>query len=132
MSKLKIYLAGPIAGWRDKVTDSLKDSFEVYDPIKKSRQHCLAEYAPDDLEAVKKCDVILAYQPKDQEICLSLAIEATIGFCNGAVIIYVDERGAPDQIFIGISKRFFSELDKAIDFLKQFAKNPGEQGVSKN
>ncbi len=132
MSKLRLYLAGPISGWRENISESLKDSFEVYDPIKKSRQRCQAEYASDDLEAVKKCDVVLAYQPKDKETCLALAIEATMGFCNGAVIIYVDERGAPDPIFIGISKRFFSDLDRATEFLKQFAKNPGEQGISKN
>ena len=132
MSKLRLYLAGPISGWRDNTSKSLKDYFEVYDPIKKSRQRCQAEYAPDDLEAVKECDVILAFQPKSKEPCLALAIEATMGFCNGAIVIYIDERGAPDPIFIAISKRFFSDLNSAIDFLKKFAKNPSEQGVSKN
>lgn len=132
MGKLKLYLAGPISGWREKTTEFLKESFEVYDPIIKSRQRSQAEYAPDDLEAVKKCDIILAYQPKNKEPCLALAIEATMGFCNGAIVIYVDERGAPDPIFIAISKRFFSDLNSAIDFLKKFAENPNKQGISKN
>lgn len=126
---LKIYLAGPLSGWREKTAELLKDSFDVYDPVKESRQRCQAEYAPDDLEAVKKCQVILAYQPKNKEPCLALAIEATMGFCNGATVIYVDERGAPDPIFIGISKRFFSDLDSGMAFLKKFAENPEAQGI---
>ena len=131
MTKLRIYLAGPLSGWREKATKSLDDAFDVYDPVKKSRQRCQAEYAPDDLEATKNCQVILAYQPKNKDPCLALAIEATFGFCNGAIVVYVDERGAPDPIFIGISKRFFSNLDNALSFLNKFAENPEAQGIEK-
>ena len=83
------------------------------------------------MEATKNCDVILAYQPRDRETCLALAIEATMGLCNGAIVIYVDERSNPDPIFIGISKRFFSDLDTAISFLKEFSKNPKNHGIGK-
>ncbi len=132
MKKMKIYLAGPLSKWRDKVISELREIYEFYNPLIDSRQKCQAEYTPDDLEAVKNCDMIIAYQPKDRTPCLAMAVEATLGFCNGAIVIYVDERGSPDPIMIGISKRPFYNLEEAIEFLKEFAKNPESQGISKN
>jgi hypothetical protein len=128
---MKIYLAGPLSNWREKVINKLKEYYEIYNPITDSRQQCQSQYSNDDLEATKKCDIILAYQPKDSTPCLALAIEATMGLCNGAIVIYVDERGNPDPIFIGISKRFFSDLDSAIEFLKDFSKNYKNHGIKK-
>lgn len=128
---MKIYLAGPLTNWRDEVIKKLKEDYEIYNPITDSRQKCQAQYSHDDLEATKNCDIILAYQPKDKELCLALAIEATMGICNGAIVVYVDERPAPDPIFIGISKRFFSELDSAINFLKDFSKDSKIHGINK-
>jgi hypothetical protein len=122
--KLKLYLAGPISGWREQTFNRLKGHFDIYDPIKHSRQRSQSEYAPDDLKAVKNCDVILAYQPKDKPNNLAMAVEATLGYCHKAVVIYVDETGAPDPILIAISKRPFSELGKAIEFLKKFSFTP--------
>ena len=128
---MKIFLAGPLSDWRNKVIEELKEFYEIYNPITDSRQQYQAQYSYDDLEATKKCDVILAYQPKNKETCLALAIEATMGLCNGAIIIYVDERGSPDPIFIGISKRFFSDLNSAMEFLKDFSKNHKNHGIVK-
>lgn len=132
MKKMKIYLAGPLSKWRDEVLSGLKDIYEFYNPLTDSRQNCQMEYTPDDLEAVKNCDIIIAYQPKDKTPCLAMAVEATLGFCNGAIVIYVDERGSPDPIMIGISKRPFYNLQDAIEFLKKFAEDPASQGISKN
>jgi len=128
---MKIYLAGPLSNWRENVIKELKEFYDIYNPITDSRQQYQAQYSHDDLEATKNCGIILAYQPKDRELCLALAIEATMGLCNGAIIIYVDERPNPDPIFIGISKRFFSDLNSAINFLKDFANNPTNQRISK-
>jgi len=128
---MKIYLAGPLTNWREEVIEELKQFYEIYNPITDSRQQYQAQYSHDDLEATKNCDVILAYQPKNKELCLALAIEATMGLCNGAIVIYVDERSNPDPIFIGISKRFFSDLSLAIDFLKDFSKDFGNHGIKK-
>ncbi len=127
---MKIYLAGPLTNWREKVIEELKENYEIYNPITDSRQQYQAQYSYDDLEATKNCDIILAYQPKDKELCLALAIEATMGLCNGAIIIYVDERPNPDPIFIGISKRFFSELNSAISFIKEFSKDHKNHGIN--
>lgn len=121
--KKKLYIAGPISGWRKKVYERLKDIFDVYDPVQHSRQGCQAEYAPDDFKAAKKADIILAYQPKDKEACLAMGVEATLGYCsNKAIVIYVDERGYLDPIMIAISKRTFSELEPALKFLERIAK----------
>ena len=129
MQKLKLYLAGPITGWRENAFSELKDHFEVYDPIQHSRQHSQSEYVPDDLAATKQCQIILAYQPKDKQPNLSMAIEATHGYCHGAMVIYIDERGTPDPLLIGISKRFFSNMDEAILFLKKISVDPAAQGM---
>lgn len=128
---MKIYLAGPLTNWRENVIDELKEYYEIYNPITDSRQQYQAQYSYDDLEATKKCNIILAYQPKDREPCLALAIEATMGLNSGAIIIYVDERSSPDPIFIGISKRFFSDLNSAVNFLKDFSKNHENHGIKK-
>ena len=130
IEKMKVYLAGPLTNWREKIISGLKEVFDFCNPIKDSRQKCQAEYVPDDLQAVKNCNIILAFQPKDRAPCLAMAVEATIGFCNGKIVIYVDERGSPDPIMIGISKRPFSNLDDSIKFLKEFVKNPQAQGIS--
>jgi len=128
---MKIFLAGPLTDWREKVIDELKEFYEIYNPVTDSRQQYQSQYSHDDLESTKNCEVILAYQPKSSEACLALAIEATMGLCNGAIIIYVDERPNPDPIFIGISKRFFSDLSSAINFLKDFSKNYKNHGIGK-
>ena len=96
----KLYLAGPLSGWREEVFTELSPFFDVYDPVRHSRQHSQSEYAPDDLNAVKKCEVVLAFQPKDKNNCLGMAVEA----------------------LIGISKRVFSDLKKAVEFLIKISK----------
>ena len=118
----KLYLAGPLSGWREEVFTELSPFFDVYDPVRHSRQHSQSEYPPDDLNAVKKCEVVLAFQPKDKNNCLGMAVEATMGYCNGATVIYVDEKGSLDPILIGISKRVFSDLKKAVEFLIKISK----------
>lgn len=132
MAKMKVYLAGPLSPWREKVLAELNNLYDFYNPLTDSRQQCQMEYAPDDLEAVKHCDLVIAFQPNDKPPCLAMAVEATLGFCNGALVIYIDERGSPDPILIGISKRPFYSLDDAIAFLKTFAHDHSSQGISKD
>jgi nucleoside 2-deoxyribosyltransferase len=69
MKKLKIYLAGTFSNWREKVIKELHDSFEFYHPLIHSRQGSMIEYVSDDLKAVAKCDIILAYQDKSFFAC---------------------------------------------------------------
>jgi hypothetical protein len=89
----------------------------------------MIEYVSDDLKAVAKCDIILAYQDKSFFACYGMAVEASIGFSKGKIIIYVDESGYIDPFLSAISKRQFSNLDLAISFLKRAAKNPASEGI---
>jgi len=106
----------------------LKTLFEVHNPIDDSRQGSQSEYTNDDIDACARSDIILAFQP-DREPCLSVAVEATIGYCNGAVVIYVDERGKIDPFMVAISKRAFSKLSEAINFLRKISQNPEKAGI---
>ncbi len=128
MSKLKLYLSSPFYDWGNELLTELRNLFEVHNPIENSRQGSQSEYTSDDINACTKSDIILAFQP-DREPCLSVAVEATIGYCNGATVIYVDERGKIDPFMVAISKRAFSKLSEAINFLRKLSVDPQKSGV---
>lgn len=122
MTKPKLYLSGPMTpNWREGVIRALEAFFIIYDPIKDSRQDCQMNYASDDIVAARSSNFLLAYQPGDQKPCLGMAVEAAMCFENKGVVIYVDESTAPDPLMIGISKRPFSKLEDAVNFLKRLA-----------
>jgi len=122
MKKQKLYLAGPITpNWREGVIRELESLFTIYDPTRDSRQDCQMHYASDDIEAARSSKFLLAYQPGDKKPCLAMAVEAAMCFENKGVVVYVDESAAPDPLMIGISKRPFSKLEDAVNFLKRLA-----------
>jgi len=116
--KKNLYLAGNLGNWRDGVVEKLKDQYNIYNALVDSRQDCPIHFVNDDIKGVESSNILLAYRSKENPDCPGMAFEAGVAYKNGTIIIFVDETAFPDPLIFSVAKRFFTELDVAIEYLK--------------
>ena len=88
---MKVYLSGGMhSGWQDTATDEFAVGITVLNP----RQHGLSapeQYSAWDREAIKQCDVVLAYMENSNPCGKSLGFEVGYAKGLGKLVVLVDE-----------------------------------------
>jgi hypothetical protein len=118
-----MYLAGGFrSGWQRKVCERLGEIYLILDPSAHGiLDRC--EYTKWDLDAIRKCDVVLAYMESSNPAGYSLTLEVGFAHALGKVIIFVDEVDPDRTRFFdmvhAIASRVYSSLDDALEALLQ-------------
>lgn len=119
----KVYLAGGFhSGWQDEVYRVLKGC-EILDP----RKHGLTapkDYTEWDLEALQRCDYVLANMEETNPGGYSLALEVGYAKALGKQIIVVDQITDPEikkyfEMVRQVANIVFNRYDEALAYLKK-------------
>lgn len=119
----KIYLAGGFrSGWQARVIRRLPE-YEFFDP---SQQNIYdpKEYTNWDLDAIRKCDILLGNMEPTNPGGYSLALEVGFAVALSKTILLVDkiEDVAIDRYFEMVrqcSDHVFENLDQAVGYLSR-------------
>lgn len=85
-----VYLAGGFkSGWQALVVKQLP-AYDFFDPSQHNIQDA-AEYTRWDLDAIRRCDVVLAYMEPTNPGGYSLALEIGFAHALGKTVILIDE-----------------------------------------
>lgn len=117
-----IYLAGGFkSGWQAKVVGQLPN-YTFLDPSQHNIQDPV-EYTRWDLNAVRACDIVLAYMESTNPGGYSLALEIGFAHALGKTVLLVDEIKDPSiskyfEMVRQCSVSIFSNLGQAIEYLR--------------
>ena len=118
VERMKIYLAGGThSGWQDRVKYSAPQH-EYFDPRIDADQRYPFKFTQQDYNGVQWCDIVFAYFEKDNPSGLGLAKECAWGMAYGKIIIFIDEHDRLADIVCAMSRRIYSKLEPAIEYLK--------------
>ena len=110
----KVYLAGGYdSSWRKVLIDQLP--IDGYDPWKSTPQHASYTFIHDDLRAIDTCALVVAYYPGGYRNS-GMAAEMGYAAAKNIPVYYICEEDAPDMFLIGLSKRFFPNLDAFVNW----------------
>lgn len=122
----RVYLAGGFkSGWQDRVMAQCK-TFKFADP----RSHSLIEpqhYTAWDLQALRSCQVVLAYAEAKNPGLYALSLEIGYAKAAGSLVLLVDERstdptsGRYFAMVRATADLVFDDLDEAINYLNLLA-----------
>ena len=115
-----VYLAGGMkSAWQDRVIDCCR-GITFLDP----RSHGLADeaaYTQWDLDAIRQCDLVLAYMDTVNPSGFGLSLEVGFAYALGKPVWYVCEDSSERQRYFGMvracSERTLDSLDNAISAL---------------
>jgi len=115
---MKIYLAGGFySGWQNKVKKAAPQH-EYFNPETDSDQRFAYRWTQQDIEGVKNCDLVLAYFELSNPSGLGLAKEIGWATILDKPVIFVDEHERINLLLAACSKRLYTKLDAAIEYLK--------------
>ena len=121
MKKIRVYLGGCKGDWREKVKEALPKEFEYFDPFKHSDQNAIIEFVKQDLEAIRRSDLVIFHI--GYRIFTGACVEAGYAYALGKPIILIFTlEGRVDPMLLGISQRVFTNLDSAIERLSKLYK----------
>lgn len=119
----KIYLAGPFLpykkykDWRDFVKEKAPQH-KYWDPRNNSEQYCSLAFVRDDLiRGIKKSELVFCYNPKDNVDPYGFCLELGVAFNEKIPIVLCDENEWIFPMFLPISKRLFTNLEIAVNYL---------------
>lgn len=120
-SKPIVYLAGGFrSGWQKNVHDQLGRDYLILDPS----AHGIAdrdEYTKWDLDAIRQCDIVLAFMESTNPGGYSLALEVGYAHALGKTIVFVDEvedeRARYFDMVHSVASRIFTSLKDALNAL---------------
>lgn len=121
-SRRVIYLAGGFrSGWQAKVMTEVP-GYEYLDPSQHDIQDA-AKYTRWDLDAVRMCDIVLAYMEPTNPGGYSLALEIGFAHALGKTVLFVDEIKDPSvrryfDMVRQCSDHVFATLTQAIEYLR--------------
>jgi nucleoside 2-deoxyribosyltransferase len=124
-SRKKIYLAGGFrSGWQDEVMRRLPE-YEFLDPSKHSIQDP-KEYTNWDLDAVRRCDIVLGNMERTNPGGYSLALEIGYATAFRKSVLLVDQIDDSKvsryfEMVRQCANEVFDDLDSAIDYLSRIA-----------
>ena len=114
---MKIYLAGGFrTNWQERVKDEAAQH-QYYDPKTEADQNFAYRWTNSEIEAMKSCDLVLAYFELSNPSGLGLAKEIGWATILNKPVIYVDEHERINLFLASCSKRLYSKLQPAIDYL---------------
>ena len=111
---LIVYLAGGHdQNWRQRLMHEFRPPITGIDPFSHD-QESIDQFVSQDLEAIRKSDILIAYNPGGY---VSYGMAAEIGYARacGIPVIFVDETTHPNSFLVGCSKRLFTSLDALIE-----------------
>ncbi|MDD3101824.1 MAG: hypothetical protein PHE59_01605 [Patescibacteria group bacterium] len=120
----KIYLAGDFGIWRKMTIETLKDGYEICNPLEASDYPLY--YVRDNLKAVEQCDILFVFRPKKIIDCFEMGLWAGIAYRKSITIIFADETDFPDPSIFSIAKRTFTKLETAACYLRFWAEGGDE------
>jgi len=113
---IRIYLAGSKGPWRDNFK-ALFPKIDFIVPFKDSKQDALIYFVSEDLEAIKKSDMMIIYI--NYPIYTGVCVEAGYAFALGKEIWLIwDLKGRIEPFLLGISSKIFTDLNSATKRLK--------------
>ena len=115
---MKIYLAGGThSGWQDKVKKEASQH-EYFDPRIDADQRYPLRFTQQDYDGVQWCDIVFAYFEAGNPSGMGLAKEVAWGMSFGKTIIYIDEHDRLNDFVCAMSRRIYSKLEPAIEYLR--------------
>jgi len=115
---MKVYLAGGFyTNWQKRVMDGAPEHI-YHNPMLHSRQLTTYSFVSDDLNAVHNSDVVFVHFEKTNPTGIGLAVEVGYAVALGIPVMYVDDHPRINEFLAGCAKRVFSDLDTAIEFLR--------------
>jgi nucleoside 2-deoxyribosyltransferase len=119
VEKPTIYLAGCKGPWRDELYRRwhTKGLAHVLDPFTDSRQNAIADFTTDDLLAIKRATLILAFH--GYHVFDGLAVECGYAYALDKPIIYVCEEPRASSMICGLAKAVFTQLEAALTFIEE-------------
>ena len=115
---MKIYLAGGLkSGWQGVVKERITNH-TFFDPSRDTDQSAAYKWTQTEIEAMKTCNLVLAYYEVDNPSGLGLATE--IGWANilNIPVWYVDEHDRLNAFLCACSQRVYAGFNKAIEDLR--------------
>lgn len=112
---MKAYLAGGFySGWRKQIEDA-QLGFETIDPARDNDQTASYRFVRDDLDAIERSDLVIAFYPGGYS---SHGMAAEMGYAAAIkkIVYYIDTSGVPDLFLVGLSKRMFTSIEAFIDW----------------
>ena len=112
-----VYLAGCKGTWREKFKSTFPNT-QFIDPFVDSRQSTLVDFVKEDLEYIKKADLIIGYVGYSIYTGLSVEIGYAAALGKPIIIIWELRKGRVEPLIIGLAQKIFVDVDSAIDRLK--------------
>lgn len=110
-----INLVGSYHGFRDKIIKALP-GYPIKDP-RNNRQSATAKIVMDDLTNVEESDICFVVAPKGKSRGVMSYVEIGESYAKDKFILNIDENNSPDKFLLSFSDKFFSNLDKGIEFI---------------
>jgi nucleoside 2-deoxyribosyltransferase len=116
---MKIYLAGGFhSGWQDKIKSALPQ-YNYFDPMNDADQRFAYRWTVQEIEAMKTCDLVIAYFERDNPSGLGLAKEIGWATILNIPVWYIDEHERLNAFLCACSQRVYSNFGKAIKDLAE-------------
>ncbi|QWU14263.1 hypothetical protein SAMN04487895_101559 [Paenibacillus sophorae] len=116
---MQIYLSGGMYGtWQDKLPKI--EGVTYFDP-RSVEQTASYRFVLEDIEQVKKSDLVFCYMEKDNPSGFGATWECATAFENNIPIITVWEKSYIDPFFACCSLFLFNDFEKGLSKLKKFA-----------
>lgn len=114
----KVYLAGGLDNeWREILTARWAGRAEVISPFKDSRQGSIYLFTHDDLEHIRRADIVLGHCTWPQFD--GIALEFGFAHALDKVIIYVAKLPRVSSMMAAVSKAVFTDLEAAAEFIEE-------------
>lgn len=132
MSRIAVYLAGGFrSGWQDLVIRDAPN-LNYFDP-RENNTNIDEEYTLWDLEAIRKCDIILVYLEDSNPSCYGACLELGFAHALGKRIIFIDEKSSLNSDlnrYFGMLRACanicYFKLEDAIQFLSKLPSDKNE------
>jgi len=112
-----IYLAGCKGSWREKFKEVFPEIIFI-DPFVDSKQSTLVDFVKEDLEYIRKADIIIGYVGYPVYTGLSVEIGYAAALGKPIIIIWKLRTGRVEPLIVGLAQKIFVDVDSAIDRLR--------------
>ncbi len=111
-----IYTAGTLlTDWRGYLKKNVKNhEFIDFDHV---NQQSIATFTYEDFKNIDRSDIVLAYTMKGEMPHPGTSSEIGYGYAKKKLVLYIEENPVPYPILVGLSKRFFSNLETVVYYL---------------
>ncbi|MBU2072714.1 MAG: nucleoside 2-deoxyribosyltransferase domain-containing protein [Gammaproteobacteria bacterium] len=115
---MKIYLAGGFhSGWQDRVKLEAPQH-NYFDPRIDADQRFAYRWTQQEIDGLKRCDLVFAYFESDNPSGMGLAKEIGWATILDKPVIYVDEHDRINVFLAACSQRIYSSFSSAVDYIK--------------